>query len=58
MLDRTTLNFAAPIQFVPESQSAGGVWLVFQANSSVRLRFSQLIGDNAVVSAIAFDVPF
>lgn len=55
LLDRATLNAAAPVQFVSTDQTAGGVWLVFQTNQSVRLRFSQLIGDNAVVSALAFD---
>ena len=55
LLSRATLNAAAPVQFLPKEQTTGGVWLVFQYNSSARLRFSQLIGDNAVVSALAFD---
>ena len=56
LLDRATLNSASPVQFVPKLQTALGVWLIFQTNTSSRLRFSQLIGDNAVVSALAFDV--
>lgn len=56
LLDRATLNAAAPVQFVNVDQTAQGVWLIFQTNVSSRLRFSQLIGDNAVVSALAFDV--
>ena len=55
LLDRATLNAAAPLQFISADQSAGGVWLTFQTNESVRLRFSQVIGDTVAVSALAFD---
>ena len=51
-LDRGTLNPAAPVQYV--DNFVNGTWLVFEYNRSLRLRFSQLEGDNAVVSAIMF----
>ena len=56
LLDRATLNAAAPLQFISADQSANGVWLTFQTNSSARLRFSQIVGDTVAVSALAFDV--
>jgi alpha-L-rhamnosidase len=55
LLDRLTLNPAGPTQYLP-SPLDGGVWVVYQYSRSLRLRFSQLMGDNAVVSALLFDV--
>jgi hypothetical protein len=43
------------LQYVSPDETLAGVWVVFQTNSSARMRFSMLIGDNAVVSALAFD---
>ena len=54
-MDRASLNYAAPMQFVSSDEMLGGAWLIFQTNTSSRMRISQLIGDNAVVSALAFD---
>ena len=55
LLDGLTLTAAAPVQYVgPEM--VGGVWLVFQTNSSARVRASQLQGDNSVISALMFDL--
>ena len=34
----------------------GGVWLVFQYNKSMRLRFSSLDPENVVASAVCFDL--
>lgn len=53
-LDRHTLDPVAPIQYADSYEN--GIWYVFQYNKSMRLRFSQFEGDNAVVSALMFDV--
>jgi alpha-L-rhamnosidase len=49
-LDRWTLDAAAPVQYV--DNYVNGTWLVFEYSRSLRLRMSQLEGDNAVVSAV------
>jgi hypothetical protein len=51
--DRATLLPVAPTVYLPDF--TGGMWVVFQYDRSVRVRVSQLPGDNAVVSALAFD---
>lgn len=49
-----SLNPATPQQYL--NNFVGGTWIVLQVNTSLRLRFSQLQGDNAVVSAVLFDL--
>ncbi len=54
LLDLRTLEPAAPAQYL--DAFVGGTWLVFELNTSARVRVSQLAGDNAVISALAFDL--
>ncbi len=43
----------APLQYL--SDFSGGVWLVWECSTSVRLRVNYVRGSNSVVSALAFD---
>lgn len=54
LMDLATLEPAAPTQYL--DAFVGGTWVVFELNSSARVRVSQLEGDNAVISALAFDL--
>ena len=42
-----------PVQYLDDY--TGGVWIVYELNTSARVRFSMLHGDNNVLSAIMFD---
>ena len=53
LLNLLSLEAAAPTLYVDEF--VGGTWFVFELNSSVRVRFSQLQGATAVASAVTFD---
>jgi alpha-L-rhamnosidase len=50
------LDPVAPTQFLGPELLAGGVWVVVQANSSIRLRVTCMPGATAVASAVAFDL--
>ena len=50
------LDPIAPTQFLGPELLKAGVWVVVQANSSVRLRVSCMPGATAVASAVAFDL--
>ena len=54
LMDRATLAEVAPGELLVDF--TGGVWLLWQYDRSVRLRFNYIRGDNQVVSAVAFDV--
>jgi hypothetical protein len=49
------LDPIAPTQYLGPEVLKGGVWVVVQANQSLRLRVSCMPGATAVASAIAFD---
>ena len=49
------LDPIAPTQYLGPEVLTGGVWVVVQANQSLRLRVSCMPGATAVASAIAFD---
>lgn len=51
--DRSTLNPILPTQYLHRFDQ--GVWIIVQYNASLRVRVSQLPGDNGVLSAIVFD---
>ena len=53
LLNMHTLEAAAPTLYL--DSYVGGTWIVWQLNTSARVRFSQLQGDNNVLSAIMFD---
>jgi hypothetical protein len=53
-MDRVTLNPIAPVELLDNFQ--GGVWLVWELNSSARFRVNFVRGTNQVVSAVAFDL--
>lgn len=53
LLNMHSLENAAPVQYL--DNYVGGAWVVFELNTSARIRVSQLQGDNAVVSAVMFD---
>ncbi len=53
MFDANTLNLIAPEQV--STNFYGGKYLVYTYNKSVRFRFDQVRGDNAVLSGIFFD---
>jgi hypothetical protein len=50
------LDPIAPTQYLGPEELEGGVWVVVQANQSVRLRVSCMPGATAVASAVAFDM--
>ena len=54
LMDRVTLNPIAPVELLDNFQ--GGVWLVWELNSSARFRVNFVRGTNQVVSAVAFDL--
>lgn len=45
----------SPPQYVQGEPFAGGTWLVWRYNASLRFRFNLVRGDNQVVSAVMFD---
>ena len=49
------LDPIAPTQYLGPEELLGGVWVVVQANQSVRLRVSCMPGATAVASAVMFD---
>jgi alpha-L-rhamnosidase len=51
--DRATLERLAPVQMVGDF--AGGKYLVYRYNKSLRFRIDQVRGDNATLSGIFFD---
>ena len=51
--DLATLDLVAPTQRV--SRFEGGVWLLYEYDRSLRLRFSQIRGGDALVSGLFFD---
>eukprot|EP01121_Diplochlamys_sp_Union-15-3_P007992 TRINITY_DN2085_c0_g1_i1.p1 TRINITY_DN2085_c0_g1~~TRINITY_DN2085_c0_g1_i1.p1 ORF type:complete len:839 (-),score=151.85 TRINITY_DN2085_c0_g1_i1:54-2570(-) len=53
VMDLETKNVVAPSQVVEDFY--GGVYLIFRYDKSIRLRFSTIGGDNAVVSALFWD---
>jgi hypothetical protein len=53
LLNMHTLEAAAPIQYLDDY--TGGVWIVYELNTSARVRYSMLHGDNNVLSALMFD---
>ena len=53
LLNMHTLEPLAPVQYLDDY--TGGVWIVYELNTSARVRFSMLHGDNNVLSAIMFD---
>ena len=53
LLNIHTLEAAAPIQYLDDY--TGGVWIVYELNTSARVRFSMLHGYNNVLSALMFD---
>lgn len=53
MFDATTLNLVAPVKVV--ESSAGGVYLTYSYNKSVKFRINIVRGSNAVLSGIFFD---
>ena len=53
MFDANTLNLIAPERV--STNFYGGKYLVYTCNKSVRFRFDQVRGDNAVLSGIFFD---
>ena len=53
VMDFQTKNVIAPTQFLPDFTE--GVYLVYTYNSSVRVRVSNVSGDNAVLTALFFD---
>ena len=52
--DLATLDLVAPTQRVRHFE--GGAWLVYTYDRSLRLRFSQIRGGDALVSGLFFDV--
>jgi alpha-L-rhamnosidase len=54
VMDRFTLNTISPTQYLTDF--TGSVWLVWEYNRSMRLRFNYVRGDNQVVSAMMFDL--
>jgi alpha-L-rhamnosidase len=52
-LDGATLSEISPVQLLTDFVS--GQWMVYQYNASMRFRFNQIRGDNAVVTAMMFD---
>ena len=50
------LDPVAPTQYLGPELLEGGVWVVVQANTSIRLRVSCMPGATAVASAVAFDL--
>lgn len=55
VLDGAGLAEVSPPQYVAGEAFAGGTWLVWRYNASLRLRFNLVRGDNQVVSALMFD---
>jgi alpha-L-rhamnosidase len=53
LLNMHTLEPLAPVQYLDDYTQ--GVWIVYELNTSARVRFSMLHGDNNVLSAIMFD---
>lgn len=53
MFDAETLNLIAPVKVV--KNSAGGVYLVYSYNKSVKFRFDKVRGDIVTLSGIFFD---
>jgi alpha-L-rhamnosidase len=53
LMDFQTRNVIAPTQFLPDFTS--GVYLVYTYNRAVRVRVSNVRGDNAVLTALFFD---
>jgi alpha-L-rhamnosidase len=53
LFDRQTLQRLAPVQMVRDF--AGGKYLVYRCDNSVRFRIDQVRGDNATLSGIFFD---
>ena len=53
MFDRVTLKRIAPVQMVRDF--AGGKYLIYRYDKSVRFRIDQVRGDNATLSGIFFD---
>jgi hypothetical protein len=55
MFDAKTLNLISPERV--STNFYGGKYLVYTYNKSVKFRFDQVRGDNAVLSGIFFDSP-
>lgn len=55
VMDGVTLAEVSPPTYAAGEPFAGGLWLVWRYNASLRLRFNYVRGDNQVVSAILFD---
>lgn len=53
VFDLQTLKLAAPLRLVESYED--GKYLLYECDRSVRLRFDQLQGDNAVLNAVFFD---
>ena len=53
VFDRETLARIAPVRLVRDF--AGGKYLIYQYNKSVRFRINQVRGDNATLSGIFFN---
>lgn len=53
MFDAKSLNLIAPVEVV--TNFYGGAYLVYAYTNSVKFRFDQIRGDNAVLSGIFFD---
>jgi hypothetical protein len=53
MMDATTLNLVAPVKLV--SNHAGGQYLVYSYNKSVKFRFNKVRGDIVMLSGVFFD---
>ena len=55
MFDADTLRMIAPVQLV--SGHAGGKYLVYETDRSVKFRFNKIRGDRVTLSGIFFDPP-